>query len=360
MKTPAPRRQAAACVSNDRGCARSLNERNRPVPASIVGIAALLTNGVVGMVYSCAVHAQRADDYPARAVRVVIPFAPGGPPDVIGRPLLQKLSEAFNQPFVFDNRPGASGSLGTDMVAKSARDGYTLLYTTGSHNTNTLLIRKLPYDARRDFAPISQITLSYGQVLVVHPSVPAKTLPEFIALARARPGALHFGSAGVGNITHLSGEMLMAAARIKLTHVPYKGAGPAQNDLLGGHIELMFPSISQVGPYIQTRRVRALALGGPVRAPVLPDVPTFAEHGHPAVDTPGWQGMWAPAGTPQERIARLHTEIARILRAPDMRTRIEDSGLRPIGNTPQEFSAFIELDYAFFEKAIRAAKIEPQ
>ena len=315
---------------------------------------------IAGGLLATSALAQRADDYPARAVRVVIPFSPGGPPDVIGRPLLQKLSEAFNQPFVFDNRPGASGAIGTEMVAKSPRDGYTLLYTTGSHNTNTLLIRKLPYDGRRDFAPISQITLSYGQVLIVHPSLPAKTLPEFIALARARPGSLHYGSAGVGNITHLAGEMLMAAARIKLTHVPYKGAGLAQNDLLGGHIELMFPSISQVGPYIQARRVRALALGGPVRAPVLPDVPTFAEHGYPSVDTPGWQAMWAPAGTPRERITRLNTEIARILKTPDMRARVEESGLRPIGSAPEEFAAFIERDYAFFEKAIRAANIEPQ
>ena len=322
-----------------------------------VSVAALLAT-VIGSV--CAAHAQRVDDYPSRAVRVIVPFSPGGPPDVIGRPLLQKLSEAFNQPFVFDNRPGASGTLGTDLVAKSPRDGYTLLYTTGSHNTNTLLIRKLPYDARRDFTPISQITLSYGQVLVVHPSVPAKTLPEFITLARARPGALHFGTAGVGNITHVGIEMLMAAAHIKLTHVPYKGAGIAQNDLLGGHIELMLPSISQIGPIIQARRVRAIALGGPVRAPALPDVPTFAEHGYPQVDTPGWQALWAPAGTPRERIARLNSEIVRILKTSDMRARIEESGLRPIGSTSEEFAAFIERDYAFFEKAIRAAKIEPQ
>jgi len=305
-------------------------------------------------------HAQRVDDYPSHAVRVVIPFSPGGPPDVIGRPLLQKLSEALHHPFVFDNRPGASGTLGSELVAKSPKDGYTLLYTTGSHNTNTLLIRKLPYDARRDFMPISQITLSYGQVMVVHPSLPANTLPAFIALARTRPGSLHFGSAGVGNITHLSGEMLMSATGIKLVHVPYKGAAIAQNDLLGGHIELMFPSLSQIGPIIRAGKVRAIAIGGPIRAPLLPDVPTFAEHGYPQVNTPGWQAMWAPAGTPRERIARLSGEIVRILKTPDMRKRIEDSGLRPIGSTPDEFAAFIERDFAFFEKAIRAAKIEPQ
>jgi tripartite-type tricarboxylate transporter receptor subunit TctC len=295
-----------------------------------------------------------------RAVRVIVPFAPGGPPDVIGRPLLQKLFEAFGQPFVFDNRPGASGSLGTDIVAKSPKDGYTLLYTTGSHNTNTLLIRKLPYDGRRDFAPISQITLSYGQVMVVHPSLPAKTLPEFIVLAHKRPGNLHYGTAGVGNITHLHGEMLMAAANLKMKHVPYKCASLAQNDLLGGHIEVMFPSISQIGPMIQSQRVRAIALGGPVRAPTLPSVPTFAEYGYPQVDTPGWQALWAPTGTPRERIARLNAEIVRIVKTPDMRARIEESGLRPIGSTPEEFAAFIERDFAFFEKAIRAARIEPQ
>jgi tripartite-type tricarboxylate transporter receptor subunit TctC len=307
-----------------------------------------------------AAHAQRVEDYPTKPVRVIVPFAPGGPPDVIGRPLLQKLSDAFGQPFLFDNRPGASGTLGTEFVAKSPKDGYTLLYTTGSHNTNTLLMRKLPYDARRDFSPISQITLSYGQVMVVHPSLPAKNLKEFIALARAKPGALHYGSAGVGNITHLHGEMLMAAANLKLAHVPYKGASLAQNDLLGGHIEVMFPSLSQIGPLIQSGRVRAIALGGPVRAPLFPDVPTFAELDYPQVDTPGWQAMWAPAGTPRERIARLNAEIVRIIKSTDVRARITEAGLRPIGSTVEEFTAFIERDFAFFEKAIRAAKIEPQ
>jgi tripartite-type tricarboxylate transporter receptor subunit TctC len=329
-----------------------------PTPHPFVWLLVAIAAAAIGLIAPA--RAQRPDEFPSRAVRVIVPFSPGGPPDVIGRPLLQKLSEAFNQPFVFDNRPGASGSLGTDIVAKSPKDGYTLLYTTGSHNTNTLLIRKLPYDARRDFAPISQITLSYGQVMVVHPSLPAKTLPEFIALARQRPGTMHFGSAGVGNITHLHGEMLMAAANIKLTHVPYKGASLAQNDLLGGHIEVMFPSISQIGPIIQAGRVRAIALGGPVRAPSLPNLPTFAEHGYAQVDTPGWQALWAPAGTPRERIARLNAEIVRIIRAADMRARIEESGLRPIGSTPEEFAVFIERDFAFYEKAIRTAKIEPQ
>jgi tripartite-type tricarboxylate transporter receptor subunit TctC len=304
--------------------------------------------------------AQRIDDYPSRAVRVIVPFSSGGPNDLISRPLLQKLSEAFNQPFVLDNRPGASGSLGTDMVAKSPRDGYTLLYNGVAHNLNSLLIRKLPYDARRDFAPIPQIKRAYGQVLVVHPSLPTKTLPELVTLARARPSTLHYGSAGVGTPTHIGVEMLMAAANIRLIHVPYKGVGAAQNDLLGGHIEVLFPSVSIIVPIIQARRVRALALGGPMRAPSLPDVPTFAELGYSQVDTPGWQRMWAPAGTPSARIARLNTEIARILKLPEIRTRIDEAGFRAIGSTPVEFAAFIERNYVFFEKALRAAKIEAQ
>src|SRR5262252_4944354 len=203
-----------------------------------------------------AVHAQRADDYPSKPIRMIVPFAPGGPPDVIGRPVVQKLSEVLGQPILFDNRPGAAGMIGTEVVAKSPRDGYILIYTTGSHNTNTLMYRKLPYDAHKDFAPATQISQSYGQVMIVHPSLPVKTAKELVALARAQPGKLYFGSAGVGNATHLAGAFLMAVAKIDLTHVPYKGAGPALTDLLGGHIQILFPSISQVAPQIHSGRIR--------------------------------------------------------------------------------------------------------
>src|SRR5688572_13472795 len=293
-------------------------------------------------------HAQRADDYPVKPIRMIVPFAPGGPPDVIGRPIIQKLSEALGQPILFDNRPGAAGMIGTEVVFKSPRDGYTLLYTTGSHNTNTLMYTKLPYDAHKDFAPVTQISQSYGQVMIVHPSLPVKTAKDLAALARAHPGKLHFGSAGVGNLTHLTGAFFMSVARIDLTHVPYKGAGPAPTDLLRGHIQLLFPSLSQVAPHIHSRRVRAIALGGPVRAPLFPDLPTFIEAGYPGVDSPGWQAMWFPAGTPRERIARIQQEVARILRLPEIRKIFDDAGLRPVGSTPEEFAAFIQKDLAFF------------
>lgn len=304
--------------------------------------------------------AQRADDYPVKPIRMIVPFAPGGPPDVIGRPIVQKLSEVLGQPIIFDNRPGAAGMIGTEFVAKSPRDGYTLLYTTGSHNTNSLMYSKLPYDARKDFAPVTQISLSYGQIMIVHPSLPVKSVKDMVALARAQPGKLYFGSAGVGNATHLTGAFFMASAKIDLTHVPYKGAGPALTDLLGGHIQILFPSISQVAAHITAGRVRAIALAGQIRAPLFPNIPTFAESGYPGVDMPGWQAMWFPAGTPHERIVRIQQEVAKILRMPDIKKVFDDAGLRPVGSTPEEFATFIEKDYAFFAKALKAAKIEPQ
>ena len=320
---------------------------------------------VLGVALQCcaagsAAQAPRTDDYPSKPIRMIVPFAPGGPPDVIGRPVVQKLSEVFGQPIVFDNRPGAAGMIGTEVVAKSPRDGYTMLYTTGSHNTNTLMYTKLPYDAHKDFAPITQISLSYGQVMIVHPSLPAKTAKDIVALARAQPGKLHFGSAGVGNATHLTGAFFMSTAKIDLTHVPYKGAGPALIDLLGGHIQILFPSLSQVAPHIHSGRVRAIALAGPIRAPLFPNIPTFIESGYPGVDMPGWQAMWFPAGTPRERIVRIQQEVAKILRTPEIRRVFDDAGLRPVGSTPEEFAAFLQKDLAFFAKALRDAKIEPQ
>lgn len=317
----------------------------------------------VALAVLCAANpvvAQRADDYPVKPIRAIVPFAPGGPPDVIGRPVLVKLSEVLGQPILFDNRPGAAGTIGTELVAKSAKDGYTILYTTGSHNTNTLMYRKLPYDAHRDFLPITQISLSYGQIMIVHPSLPVKTARDLVALAKAKPGGLHYGSAGVGNITHLTGALLSTVAKIDLAHVPYKGAGPALNELLGGHIEIMFPSISQVAPHVHAKRVRAIALAGRVRAPLLPDLPTFEESGYPGIDSPGWQAMWFPAGVPRERAVRIAQEVAKILQLPEIRQRFQDAGLRPIGSTPDEFAAFIQRDLAFYTKLIRGAGIEPQ
>jgi tripartite-type tricarboxylate transporter receptor subunit TctC len=284
---------------------------------------------------------------------MIVPFAPGGPPDVIGRPVVQKLSEALGQPILFDNRPGAAGMIGSEVVAKSPRDGYTILYTTGSHNTNSLMYRKLPYDAHKDFAPITQISLSYGQVMIVHPSLPVKTAKELVALARAQPGKLYFGSAGVGNATHLTGAFLMAAAKIDLTHVPYKGAGPALTDLLGGHIQILFPSISQVAPQIQSGRVRAIALAGQVRAP---------SSGHPHLRRirlsrrrdAGLAGDMGP-GEARRRagIARIQREVARILRTPEIRKIFDDAGLRRSGARRKNSPCSSRRTWRFREGAAR-------
>ncbi len=322
---------------------------------------AMLRCAAVALICSASsVAAQRSDDYPIKPIRAIVPFAPGGPPDVIGRPVLQKLSEVLGQSILFDNRPGAAGAIGSELVAKSPKDGYTILYTTGSHNTNTLMYRKLPYDAYRDFLPITQISRSYGQIMIVHPSLPVKSARDVANLARAKPGQLHFGSAGVGNLTHLTGALFFNVAKINITHVPYKGAGPALNELLGGHIAIMFPSISQVAPHVHSGRVRAIALAGPIRAPLLPDLPTFEESGYPGVDSPGWQAMWFPAGVPRERAARIQQEVAKILQLPDIKQRFQDAGLVPVGSMPEEFAAFIQRDLAFFTKLIRGAGIEPQ
>jgi tripartite-type tricarboxylate transporter receptor subunit TctC len=304
--------------------------------------------------------AQQRDEYPAKPIRIIVPFAPGGPMDALGRPLMQKVGESLGVPMVIDNRAGANGIVGTELVARAPRDGYTLLYTTGSHVANPSIYRKLPYDTVRDFAPVTQIARAYGQVLVVHPSFPAKNVKELIALARAKPGALNYASAGAGNATHLAAELLFSTAKVSVTNVTYKGGGPALNDVLSGQVEMMFVSSSQGMPFIKAGRVRALGISGAKRAPALPDVPTFEESGFPGVVFAGWHGMWMPAGTPRERVQRIQQEVARALAAPDMKARLDDLGLMPVASAPEAFASFIQRDIDLHARIAQAAKIEPQ
>ncbi len=305
-----------------------------------------------------AAHAQ--DIYPSKPVRMIVPYAPGGPIDVWGRILVQKLTEALGQTVVLDNRPGANGIVGTDLVAKSPPDGYTFMYQTGSHVANVSIYKKLPYDSVRDFAPITQMATTHGMVLVVNPSVPAKSLSEFIALAKSRPGKLNFASAGAGNATHLAAEMMMAAAGLDIVHVSYKGGGPALNDVIAGQIEMMMVSVAQGAPFVKAGKVRALAITAARRAPLLANIPTFQESGFPGFEFAGWHGLWFPAGVPRDRVARIHKEVAKIMFSPDMKQRLDDLGFVPLASTPEEFAKFIDREIALYAKLIKAAKIEPQ
>jgi tripartite-type tricarboxylate transporter receptor subunit TctC len=306
------------------------------------------------------VHAQRTDIYPGKPVRMIVPYAPGGPIDVWGRILAQKLNEGLGHAVVIDNRPGANGIVGTEIVAKSAPDGHTFLYQTGSHVANVSMYKKLPYDSVRDFAPITQMAGTHGMVLVVHPSVPAKSLPEFIALAKSRPGKLNFASAGAGNATHLAAEMMKAAAGLDLVHVSYKGGGPALNDVVAGQVETMMVSVAQGTPFVKAGRVRALAITAANRAPPLPNVPTFQESGFPGFEFAGWHGLWFPAGVPRDRVARMHKEVAKIMFSPEIKPRLDELGLIPLASTPAEFAKFIAREIAIYAKLIKGAKIEPQ
>lgn len=301
-----------------------------------------------------------AQPYPAKPIRIVVPFPAGGNADIFARAFAQKLGEAWKQTPIVDNRAGAAGIIGTQFVAKSPGDGYTLLFgTTGTHTTNPAVYAKLPYDPVKDFAPVSNFADS-PFLLVVHPSVPANTLQGLIALARARPGQLDYASFGAGSSAHLAGEMLRTMAGINIVHVAYKGGPPAVNDLVGGHVALMFNSMPAVLPLVKSARLRALAVAAAKRAPTLPELPTFGEAGLAGFEAGSWYGVLAPAGTPREVVARLHGETVRMLGLPDVRQKLASEGAEAIGNTPEEFAAQIQRDIARWAKVAREAKITPQ
>lgn len=301
-----------------------------------------------------------AQPYPAKPIRIVVPFPAGGNADIFARAFAQKLGDAWKQTPIVDNRAGAAGIIGTQFVAKSPADGYTLLFgTTGTHTTNPAVYAKLPYDPVKDFAPVSNFADS-PFLLVVHPSVPANTLQGLIALARARPGQLDYASFGAGSSAHLAGEMLRTMAGINIVHVAYKGGPPAVNDLVGGHVALMFNSMPAVLPLVKSARLRALAVAAARRAPTLPDLPTFGEAGLAGFEAGSWYGVLAPAGTPREVVTRLHGETVRMLGLPDVRQKLASEGAEAIGNTPEEFAAQIQRDIARWAKVAREAKITPQ
>lgn len=301
-----------------------------------------------------------AQSYPAKPVRMVVPFPAGGATDIVGRLIAQKLTEAWGQQVIVDNRGGAGGTIGSDIAAKSAPDGYTMLVGTSStHAIAPSLYSKLPYDPVRDFAPVTLVA-SATILLAVHPSVPAKNVRELIALAKKQPNALSFASSGNGGISHLIGEHFKSVGGIQMLHVPYKGDTPALVDLVSGQVHLMFGTAVSFLPYVKAGRLNALAVTNPKRSPIAPDVPTVAESGLPGFEALQWFGIFVPAGTSKEIVARLNGEIVKIVRLPDIRERMTNLGADVVGSTPEQFAAFQKADTVKSARVVKesGAKIE--
>jgi len=300
-----------------------------------------------------------AQEYPARPVRIIVPSPPGGGTDIVARVLAQHFARSFGQQFFVENKPGAGNMIGIEAVARSAPDGYTLLMTASTLALNSVLFKKVPYDPVRDFAPIT-LTATAPNVLLVHPSVPAQSLAEFIALAKAKPGALSYGTPGIGTSPHLSMELLKSMAGIDLQHVPYKGTAAAVTDVIGGQIAATFANALTAKPQVDAGRVRALAITGPRRIEALPGVPPIAEAGVPGYEAMQWYGLLAPAGTPAAIVARLNGEALKALRSAEMKERLAADGAEPLGGSPAEFAALIRRELDKWTRVARAAGIDPQ
>ncbi len=301
-----------------------------------------------------------AQNYPVRTIRVIVPTAAGGNPDFILRPVAQKISESLKQPLIVDNRPGASGIIGVELAARAPADGYTLLFAAIGHlATPSALYEKLPFDAVKDFAPISNL-VDTPFFLFVHPSLPAKTVKEYVALAKARPGQITYMSFGVGSFPHFLTESLSSMTGIKLLHVPYKGSAPAASALLAGHVMSGFDSMQTAISLVRAKRLRALAIGADKRSLIAPDIPTFAEAGFPGAGGSAWFGLFAPANTPRDIVMKLHAEVVKALATPEIRQIFEPAGLQVIGNTPEQFAALLRRDIDKFVKVARDANIRAE
>jgi tripartite-type tricarboxylate transporter receptor subunit TctC len=298
-----------------------------------------------------------AQAYPTRTIRYVVPFAAGGGVDTLARVVAAKLNAAWNVPVVVENRPGAGGNIGTEIVAKAPPDGYTLLMAPNSHAYNASLYSKPPYDPVRDFAPITFVATS-PFLLVVHPSLPVRTVKELIALAKARPKELAYSSGGLGGGSHLAGELFTSMARIDMVHVPYKGIAPAVSELVGGHVSLSFAVVPAAYPHIQTGRLRALAVSSAARSTLFPDLPTISEAGLKGFDAFSWYATFAPTGTPEAVITKLNGEIVKSLHSPDVKAKLSGIGLEVRTSNPDEFRDFMIRDWKVWDKVIRSLGIQ--
>jgi tripartite-type tricarboxylate transporter receptor subunit TctC len=300
-----------------------------------------------------------AQKYPTKPVRMIVGFPPGGAADIVARILGKKLGESMNAQFVVDNRAGAGSAIGAEIAAKAPPVGYTLFVTAGTIAVTAGLQKQLPYDAVKDFAPVS-LAASTPNVLIAHPSLPVKTVADLVELARAKPGQLNFGSGGNGTMTHLSGELLKLMTGVQLTHVAYKGAAPAITDVMSGQVQLAFAALPGALPQIKAGRVRAIAVTTTRRSPSAPDVPTVAESGVPGYEASNWYGVLAPAATPAPIVGRLNAEIGRALREAEVADALRRQGLDPLPSTPEEFARYLKADIAKWTKVIRAAGIRAE
>jgi tripartite-type tricarboxylate transporter receptor subunit TctC len=313
------------------------------------------------LIAACAVAAgssfAQGTTWPQKPITYIVPFPPGGTTDILARTIALKLGPALGTTIVVENKPGAGGNIGSDFVAKAKPDGYTILGgTISSHAINPSIYKTMPYDALKSFQPITLIGTN-ANVLVVSAGSPFKSVPDVIAAAKAKPGTISFASAGNGTSQHLSGELFKSLAGIQMEHVPYKGSGPAIQDVMAGHVPMMFDTTVVAAPHIQSGKLRALAVTSAKRVKSLPNVPTMVEAGVPGYDLVSWQGIFAPAGTPKDVVQRLNAELVKILKQPDVRERFESLGLEPVGNTPDEFAAFQRAEVAKWAKVVKDAKI---
>ncbi|HWA39295.1 MAG TPA: tripartite tricarboxylate transporter substrate binding protein [Burkholderiales bacterium] len=311
------------------------------------------------LAFSTAFSTPAVAQYPNRAVKLIVPFPPAGATDVVGRIVAAKLGERLGQPVVVDNKPGAGGSIGSDLAAKSAPDGYTILIATSSTHSIGPVLQKLPYDPIRDFAPITHVA-NVPNVLVVSPTLPVKSVEELVALAKSKPGQLNFASSGVGTIVHLNAELFKMISATDIVHVPYKGTALSIPDVASGNIAMLFDSLASVMPHIKSGKVKPLAVNAAKRQALLPDVPTLSEAGMPQFDRYTWFGMFAPAGTPPEIVARLQREIVAALQAPDLLERFAAVGAEPVGSTPEQFVERIRSDATRWSEVIRQAGVKVQ
>jgi tripartite-type tricarboxylate transporter receptor subunit TctC len=318
-----------------------------------------LTAALAGALGCLAAPAVLAQAYPSKTVRLVVPFAAGGSTDIVARTISARLTEMWGQSVVVDNRAGGGTVIGTEIVAKSPPDGYTLLVTPAPFTINPSLLKKLPYDALNDFTPIMLINTT-PLVVVVNPSVPARSIKELIALAKSKPGKLNFGSSGTGGSNHLAGELFNAMAGVKMVHIPYKGNAPALTDLVGGHVDLLFNGLTSAFALIKADKIRALAVTSRERSPVFPDLPTVSEAGLKGFEAVAWNGLSGPAKLPREIVTKVNTDVIKIVNAPELRERLKAEGSDPVGSTPEQYAAFLREEIAKWAKVIKFANVQAE